>query len=116
MTTQDITFEIGPVGSDDTDGIPFPVPYRCTVRNMHGVRVGSGAAEAEFTLSKGGDTIGTLAFPEETAANTPAEGYTPHEDNGGIVLEKGDVVVVATSAENTAAFVTLELDPFARAV
>ena len=116
MTTQDITFEIGPVGVDDADGIPFPVPYRCTVRNVNGAFVGAGAAEAEFTVKKGADTIGVLKWPNQTAANTPAEKYTPDADNGGMVLEKGDVIVFATSAATTAAFLTVELDPFARAV
>jgi hypothetical protein len=114
MTTQDITFEIGRVSVDDADGIPFVVPYRCTVRKVDGAFVGAGTALAEFTVQKDAVLIGTLAFPDATAANTPAEAYTPDPDNGGMVLEKGDVIVFATDALTTTAFLTVELDPFAR--
>lgn len=113
MTTQDIFFSLGKVDDDNTF---FRVPFRCTVRNLSGVTAAD-CRDETFTISSGGDDIGTLTFPDEAAYASEGDahgGYSPDSTHGDKVLDKGDVIQVTTADATAAAFMLLELDPFGR--
>ena len=114
MTTQDIFFEVGK--ASDTAAY-FITPYRCTVRDVTGV-VAANSRDKDFTIKKGNDTIGTLEVPDEEAYASAGAGitgaYSPDETNGDMVLDKGNVLTIATTDETADAYIFLELDPFGR--
>lgn len=117
---QDINFQTNGAFATSAKTTFFPIPYRCTVRDITAI-VQADPGDGQTITITAGETAGTATtaigvytFGTDIAAGATGE-WTPDATDGDTVIEKGSVLKLVTSAGSTANFnLNIELDPYAR--